>query len=75
MWAGVLPFLLHSNVLCEYCKIAESLMMLRRFALSAGIIGLCIAHELLANNLSVALVERQVPCAGATGAGTAACLK
>ncbi len=34
-----------------------------------GIIGLCIANELLACQLSVALVERDVPCSGATGAG------
>ena len=36
-----------------------------------GIVGLSVALELLshASKLSVALVERQVPCSGATGAG------
>lgn len=36
----------------------------------AGIIGLTIARQfLLGSNLSVALVDAAVPCAGATGAG------
>ncbi|KAI8468098.1 MAG: oxidoreductase [Monoraphidium minutum] len=36
----------------------------------AGVIGLCIAHQLLQDTpLSVALIDRQQPCAGATGAG------
>lgn len=36
----------------------------------AGIIGLTIAHQfLLGSNLSVAVVDAAVPCAGATGAG------
>lgn len=39
--------------------------------IGGGIIGLCVALELLshASHLSVALIERQVPCSGATGAG------
>ena len=39
--------------------------------IGGGIIGLCVALELLchASKPSVALVERQEPCAGATGAG------
>ena len=39
--------------------------------IGGGIIGLCVALELLshASQLSVALMERQVPCSGATGAG------
>lgn len=37
----------------------------------AGIIGLTIAHKfLLESDLSVAVVDAAVPCAGATGAGT-----
>ena len=40
--------------------------------IGGGIIGLCVAFQLLchASKPSVALVERQVPCSGATGAGT-----
>ncbi|DBA78931.1 hypothetical protein WJX77_006610 [Trebouxia sp. C0004] len=39
--------------------------------IGGGIIGLCVALELLshASHVSVALIERQVPCSGATGAG------
>lgn len=37
----------------------------------AGIIGLTIAHKFLVeSDLSVAVVDADVPCAGATGAGT-----
>ncbi|GBF90631.1 hypothetical protein Rsub_03203 [Raphidocelis subcapitata] len=36
----------------------------------AGVVGLCIAHQLLQHTrLSVALIDRQQPCSGATGAG------
>ncbi|KAK9830316.1 hypothetical protein WJX72_010961 [[Myrmecia] bisecta] len=35
----------------------------------AGVIGLCVARALVKHRLSVALVERQQLCAGATGAG------
>lgn len=39
--------------------------------IGAGIIGLTIAHQLLLHSdLSVAVVDASVPCAGATGAGT-----
>jgi ribulose 1,5-bisphosphate synthetase/thiazole synthase len=38
----------------------------------AGIIGLLTARELLRRRLSVALVEREQLCAGATGAGGSA---
>lgn len=39
--------------------------------IGGGIIGLCVALELLTHvsQPSVALIERQVPCSGATGAG------
>ena len=39
--------------------------------IGGGIIGLCVALELLthASQPSVALIERQAPCSGATGAG------
>lgn len=39
--------------------------------IGGGIVGLSVALQLLshASKLSVALVERQVPCSGATGAG------
>jgi len=36
----------------------------------AGIIGLAIArHFLISSDLSVAIVDKEVPCSGATGAG------
>jgi len=34
-----------------------------------GVVGLCIARSLLEAGLEVALIERSMPCAGATGAG------
>ena len=42
--------------------------------IGGGIIGLCVAFQLLCHSSkpSVALVERQVPCSGATGAGLCA---
>ena len=44
--------------------------------IGGGIIGLCVAFQLLchASKPSVALVERQVPCSGATGAGKSSIL-
>jgi ribulose 1,5-bisphosphate synthetase/thiazole synthase len=39
--------------------------------IGGGVIGMCVARPLLQAGLRVALIERDQPCAGATGAGDA----
>lgn len=53
----------------KHCLAAHGIRMCK-LQVGAGVIGLYIAHELLQQTkLSVALIDRQQPCAGATGAG------